>query len=73
MSHKVFVTNIPVRACVNGWVEVPDGTTPDGLGDAIAEALKEKGYAQEKEIHDGLEVDVSVVDKWEFTTPLEST
>lgn len=73
MSRKVFVTNIPVRAPVNGWVEVPDETTPEGLGDAIAKALKEDGYTQEKEVHDGLEVDVSVLDKWEFITPMEES
>jgi hypothetical protein len=74
MSRKVFVSNIPVRACVDGWVEVPDGTPPEDLQAALAEALKKGQYEPQTssvEITLDTQVDQSLVGVWEFCTPLE--
>lgn len=38
---RVYVTNIPVEAFVSAFVEVPDGTTEEGMNGAIGKAVKE--------------------------------
>lgn len=78
MSRKVFVTNIPVRTCVDGWVIVPDDTKSDHLNESIRDSLIKSsmdgaglhdGCAV---LHSGLDLDLSLIDKWEFSTPLEA-
>lgn len=77
MSRKVFVTNIPVRACIDGWVEVPDDTSPEDLDGAITAALRAGRYSPEAKFVEVTEESVSVekeaLDKWEYSTPLEAT
>lgn len=71
---RVFVSNIPVHAYVDGWVEVPDGTDPEALNDAIATALCERGYSAESSTLAVGETDLDegiIKGGWEFTTPLE--
>lgn len=75
MSRKIFVSNLPVRAYVDAWVEIPND--PEDFDDAIAEAVKEGKFEFDKKTlsveDDGVEVDESVLDKWEFQTPMEES
>jgi hypothetical protein len=71
---RIFVSNIPVRTVVDGWVEVPEDTTEENLDAAITVALREKGFRPETtEIEvEGLDLDKEALDAgWEFSTPLD--
>lgn len=71
MSRRVYVTNIPIRLCVSGWVDVPEAADVDDLNKVIADSIYENGYYPESLRVEGSEIDESVIEKWEFTTPLE--
>lgn len=76
MSRKVFVSNIPVRACVDGWVTVPDDTTPESLSAAVVKSLREDGYEPETIKIDPSETELDRsydLSLWEFSYPLEKT
>jgi len=74
---KVFVTNIPVHAYVDGWVEVLEGTDPEKLNEALAETLCEKGYEPETrmlKVPDDTDLDEGTIKGgWVFSTPLEKS
>ena len=73
MSRKVFVSNIPVRVCVDGWVTVPDDTPAEGLSEAVAKSLLEDGFEPETTKIDPSETEVDRsydLKLWEFTFPL---
>jgi hypothetical protein len=83
-ARRVFVTNIPLNAYVDGWVEVPEGTTADDLQDAIKEALLTKGFTPETQtlsvgsgahgLSGDVELDEGIIKGgWEFLTPMEET
>lgn len=76
-TRKVFVTNIPIRTCVSGWVEIPSDTEDDKLDDAIAIALASSGFQPEGNTNTietaTWDVDKDVLAKWEWCLPLEET
>jgi hypothetical protein len=83
MSRRVFVSNIPVRMCVDGWVVLPDADdklTPDDgeFHEAIAQALRSDGFKLARETYafrardEELDLDRAALDAgWEFDTPEE--
>lgn len=63
---RVHVSNIPIHAFVEGWVEVPDDTTKENLNEAISKALLDKGY-DSLSSPESEELDAEVVKNgWEF-------
>lgn len=72
-TREVFVTNIPIRSFAAGYVEIPATTDSDHMNEAITKALRENGYRPHGVYKASIdaEVDETLIDKWEFTTPLE--
>lgn len=73
---RVFVTNIPVRTCTDGWVKIPDDTPEANVNEAIAIALRVDGFTPETRTMpvEGIDLDMEALNaNWEFTTPLEET
>lgn len=70
---RVFVSNIPIRTVVAGWVEVPDDwkERPDAH---VAQALKEAKYTIEDRTItiESDDLDFEDLEKWEFDFPVES-
>ena len=65
-TKRVYVANIPLNAYVGAWVEVPEDTTEEGMQDAVAKSLLDKGYSGSTEI-ESHELDESVIrGGWEF-------
>ena len=76
LSRRVFVTNIPLNAYANGWVEVDDDVTDRvNVNGAISAAVREGRFAFETTVlrlPDDAEVDEAVIHAgWQFSTPLE--
>lgn len=71
MSKRVLVTNIPVCAFVDGWVDVPDDTQPDNMNDAIGSALCERGFSPASprlRVPEQIELSEELIRSgWEFT------
>ena len=40
---KILVTNIPVDAYIEAWVEIPDDTAEDDIQDAIGKSIIQNG------------------------------
>jgi len=72
---RVFVTNIPVHAYVDGWIEVPDDTDPEKMNEALVESICENGYSVETRtlnVPGDIDLDEGTIKGgWEFSTPLD--
>jgi hypothetical protein len=74
---RVFVTNIPIRACMSGTVEIPDDTLPENRNAAITKAILENGFIPVRDngtwvgSGDEFDADLSLIEKWAYETPLE--
>jgi hypothetical protein len=66
---KVFVSNVPVRTFAEAWVEIPDGTSAVDRHQAIVSALRDGRF----ETTSACDPDDALLDKWEFSTPMEES
>lgn len=65
-TKRVYVANIPLHAYACAWVEVPEDTTEEGMQEAIAASLLDKGYVGATEIESS-DLDEGVIaGGWEF-------
>lgn len=64
---RVHVSNIPLRAFIAGWIEVPDNTTDETMQAALVTAILERGFKEQGDPYDP-ELDDDVVESgWEFS------
>lgn len=74
MSTRVLVTNIPIHAYIDAYVEIPDGLDDDQQQSAIRDAV-ERGEFRPKDgsSADNYEIDQNALDDgWEFSLEIAS-
>lgn len=65
--RKLFVTNVPIHAYLQGWVEVPADTSPEDLQEAIAKSIASGGLKPHFQPMESVTWDLEdALPKWEF-------
>jgi hypothetical protein len=69
LVRKLFVTNVPIHAYFQGWVEVPDDTPTEDLQEAIAKSIASGGWEPHLQPMECVtwDLDEEAIFNWEFS------